>query len=393
MASGISLNFPSSNNPIRVKSTDEYWVHTDSGPLLELMCGNTAFIFGFNNQQIIHAVQQQQQNLSYLLHTEYTSDDNDKLIDLLCGHGKFSGLAWAISGSDGVECATAMNDRYWKEKNPKKTKIVSFAPGYHGITYLARAMRGLESLDSVVVTLAPKWQKLQYRHLYENYCFNLISDLLKNNDDIGAVIMESIPWASGLKPWSNKWWTDIRTLCTELGVNLIIDDVMGGVGKLGAVFSHTLYNIQPDIAVLGKSLTGGYSPLSCACASQEITDVIKNNWEYGHTWQPNMAGVAAALTSLELLDLDRIPKIQNNLYALGVKLKTLGYVTEIVSQGLLCEYILTEKHYITKNKLYASGLSSNYLNNKIVSITVCAPIIAEDEYFQELEFRLIEALT
>jgi hypothetical protein len=92
------------------------------------------------------------------------------------------------------------------------------------------------------------------------------------------------------------------------------------------------------------------------------------------------------------MDLDRIPKIQGNLYALGVKLKTLGYVTEIVSEGLLCEYILAEKHYITKNKLHVSGLSSNYLNNKIVSVTVCAPIIADDVYFQELETRLIRAL-
>ena len=167
----IPLNFPTSNHVLTVTGTDKYWVHTkEYGRLLETQCGNTAFIFGFNNQHIIDKIAQQNNQLSYLVHTNYTSEDNDKLIEILCKHGNFHGIGYAVSGTDGVECAIAMNDYYWSIKDPSKSKIVSFSPGYHGITYLTRALRGTVKIaDKVIVTLAPSWSELKHREPYENY--------------------------------------------------------------------------------------------------------------------------------------------------------------------------------------------------------------------------------
>jgi adenosylmethionine-8-amino-7-oxononanoate aminotransferase len=198
--------------------------------------------------------------------------------------------------------------------------------------------------------------------------------------------MESVPWFDGLRPWSEQWWKDIRNLCTEHNVNLIIDDVMGGMGKLGEVFSHTKYGIQPDIAVLGKSLTGGYSPLSVACTSKEITETIKDTWEYGHTWQPNMMGVAAALASLELLDRDAIAKIENRLTDLYKRLPVNDYVVS----GLLSQF--TSK-LISPKDVHNNGLTCNSVAKTIGSVMMCSPVIADDEYFDELEKRLKSLIT
>ena len=53
------------------------------------------------------------------------------------------------------------------------------------------------------------------------------------------------------------------------------------------------YDVQPDIAALGKSLTAGYTPLGCSVANKKVGDVIKNkDWEFGHTWQPTMTGIS-----------------------------------------------------------------------------------------------------
>ena len=384
----IPLNFPTSNHVLTVTGTDKYWVHTkEYGRLLETQCGNTAFIFGFNNQHIIDKIAQQNNQLSYLVHTNYTSEDNDKLIEILCKHGNFHGIGYAVSGTDGVECAIAMNDYYWSIKDPSKSKIVSFSPGYHGITYLTRALRGTVKIaDKVIVTLAPSWSELKHREPYENYSFNILENLLESNTSIGAVIMESIPWFNGLKPWSEKWWKDIRELCTEHNVNLIIDDVLGGMGKLGEVFSHTRYGIQPDIAVLGKALTGGYSPLSCACTSKEIADTIKDTWEYGHTWQPNMMGVAAALASLELLDTDKINQIENRLIDMYKRLDV-----EYITSGLLSQIIPKTKSFSTE-ELQRNGLTCNTISDSFNYLMLCTPIIADDEYFIHLEQQLEKVL-
>lgn len=379
----IPLNFPTSEHTLHVTGAEKYWVHTkEHGRLLETLCGNTAFIFGFNNKHIIDRITQQQNQLSYLIHTNYTCDDNDKLIELLCNHGNFHGVSYAVSGTDGVECAVAINDYYWKLKGKDKSKIVSFSPGYHGITYLARAMRGSENIkDKVIVTNAPKWPIIKCREVYERYSFNLLQSLLESDKQIGAVIMESIPWFNGLKPWSDKWWKDIRNLCTEHGINLIIDDVMGGMGKLGEVFSHTKYGIQPDIAVLGKSLTGGYSPLSVACTSKEIAETIKDTWEYGHTWQPNMMGVAAALASLELINRDAIINIENKLTDLYKRLSITNYIVS----GLLSQF---PTKLSSSEDLHNNGLTCNAVEKNFRSVMMCTPIIADDEYFDELEKRL-----
>lgn len=389
----IPLNFPTIEHILHVTSTEKYWVHTkEYGRLLETLCGNTAFIFGFNNTHIIDRITQQQNQLSYLVHTNYTCDDNNKLIELLCKHGNFYGVSYAVSGTDGVECAVAINDYYWNLKGEDKSKIVSFSPGYHGITYLARSLRGNTKIeDKVIVATAPKWSLIRYREPHETYSLKILQSLLESDKQIGAVIMESIPWFNGLKPWSDKWWKDIRNLCTEYNVNLIIDDVMGGMGKLGEVFSHTKYGIQPDISVLGKALTGGYSPLSCACVSKEIAETIKDTWEYGHTWQPNMMGVAAALASLELLDNNTIIELEYKLNEMYNRLIAGQFITGYLVNGLLSEFKINPA--ISPKDLHKSGLTCNQLNNQLTSITICTPMIADDEYFTELEKRIIIATT
>ena len=133
--------------------------------------------------------------------------------------------------------------------------------------------------------------------------------------------------------------------------------------------------------MLGKSLTGGYSPLSVACTSKEIAETIKDTWEYGHTWQPNMMGVAAALASLELLDRDAIAKIENRLLDLYQRLPVDDYVVS----GLLSQFTT---NVLSSEDLHNSGLTSNNVTKTFTSLTICTPMIADDEYFDELEKRL-----
>ena len=389
----IALNFPASENILRATGSEKYWIHTEEhGRLLETLCGNTAFIFGFNNRRIIDSITAQQNQLSYLVHTNYTCDDNERLIKQLCTHGNFHGVSYAVSGTDGVECAVAINDYYWTIKGQNKSKIVSFSPGYHGITYLARAMRGTGTIkDKVIVTQAPSWLHLAHRQYYETSALHNLKQLLTADQNIGAVIMESIPWFAGLRPWSEKWWLDIRAMCTEHAVNLIIDDVMGGMGKLGPVFSHSVYGIQPDIAVLGKSLTGGYSPLSVACTSKEIADTIKDTWEYGHTWQPNMMGVAAALTALTMIDTATVNQISERLCAIYDDLKRKKLIDEYLVAGLMSQ-LSFPRHPITPQQLHQNGLTCNFHVPEFTSLMLCTPMIADDEYFVELETRLTKVL-
>jgi adenosylmethionine-8-amino-7-oxononanoate aminotransferase len=387
----MELNFKTTEEvTTEVFKTEGYWIHTNHGKLLDTICGNMSFIYGYDNEFILNRMYEQQRQLAYLnfKHNE-VCQTNDNLVELLCEEGKFKGVGYAVSGTDGVECAVAMNSHYWRQVDPTRKTIVSFAPGYHGATFMCRAFRGEEELPNVKVLRAPEWYKIEDRLEHEIPAFERIKNLLETDKTVGAIIMESIPWAEGIRPWSTKWWNDIRKICTEHGVNLIVDDVMGGMGKLGYRFSHDRYGVQPDIVALGKALTGGFSPLSCACAVERISDVIKDKWDYGHTWQPNMAGVGAALAVWEIFDSKNILDIEDKLTMLGAKLTAMGLVTDFIVIGLIFSYRLTAP--ITSDTYVKHGLTGG--PDIKYSISGCAPAIADAEYFKEFEARLLNALT
>ena len=358
-----------------VVKTERYWTYTNDSKLLDMLCGNTAFIFGYSDTDILRSMNDTRHCVGFLRGvTNETCDANDELIRQLCTIGGFESVSYAVSGSDGVELAISANDQYWQALNKHKPTVVVFNPNYHGTTYLAKIFRGQYASADRCVSVSTLEE---------------LSIALATNDDIGAVLMESCPWIAGITPWSQHHWTTVRSLCDQYSINFIVDDVFGGTGKLGHVFSHQRYNVQPDIAVLGKSLTAGYSPLSCACVNQRITRVVKDNWDYGHTWSPNMAGVGAAISVLRKIDSAQIRNIEGRLDEVGMDILESGLVSKYTNIGLLLEFKLIFNY--SADILIRNGLNGTVSDNN--TIKICAPVIADDEYFSWLTEKLLQALS
>ena len=377
-------------SPHRIIKTDRYWTYTEDNQLVDILCGNTSFIFGYNNTQIFDKMIEVQSTVGFLkgLSNE-TCAAKDELVEHLCKEGNFYSVSWAVSGSDGVEMAFYINDQYWKAKGYYNKSIVVFNPGYHGTTFLAKTFRGVYPRNTQSISVqAPMWDYLEDREFEEHRSLEQLKTLLTNDKSVGAILMEACPWANGIKPWSEKWWQEIRDLCDQHSINFIVDDVFAGVGKLGHYFSHNRYRVQPDICVLGKSLTNGYSPLSCACVNKEITEIVEPYWDYSHTWSPNMGGVGAALAVKDMFDQNQLVTVESRLTTLCNNLLTKGLIKNFVVIGLLAN-ITTNKEYpvdfLIKNNI--NGFVSDGGNLKI-----CAPAIADDEYFEFLEINLQQAL-
>ena len=358
----------------KVIKMEGYWTHTENSKLLDILCGNTAFILGYGHQEIIRSINSVQYSVSFLKgQSNETCDVNDELIQQLCSIGNFASVSWAVSGSDGVELAISTNDQYWKSLGVDKPTVAVFNPNYHGTTYLAKIFRGqYPSVDRCISVSS----------------LDELSSVLATNNKIGAVLMESCPWINRVTPWPQEHWETVRKLCDQYTINFIVDDVFGGTGKLGYVFSHQRYNVQPDIVVLGKSLTAGYSPLSCACVNQRVTDIVKDNWDYGHTWSPNMGGVGAAIETLKYIDSARIQDLENRLTLMGNMLLEKDLIKDYTCIGLLLDLKL--KRTYPEDILIKNGLNGTITEHN--SITICAPIIAGGSYFNYLLEQLTQAL-
>jgi adenosylmethionine-8-amino-7-oxononanoate aminotransferase len=252
---------------------------------------------------------------------------------------------------------------------------------YHGTTMLAKHLRGeYPKLGRSVLVDSPNWQYAYQQHGCEQLTLTKIREQLKKHPDIGCVILETVSWAVVMAPYSKKFWQDLRTICTENNVLMIVDDVAFCWGTNGTMFGYQAYDIQPDICAIGKSLTGGYSPLGAAVCTEAVRSTLNmQSWTHGHTWQPNMSGVAAALSATRQIKslLHRVPDIESRLQAIAeeLDLNSRGANTYI-TYDFDREISMAELGEVAQ---FAASLPGGN------SVKVFAPLTADDEYFAVLK--------
>lgn len=374
----------------KITRTNKYWIHTEKEKLLDVLCGNTAFIFGYNNEYILTKMIDMQSKIAFINDSNFeTCDELELLTQQIFDISRLKGLCWAVSGSDGVECSIYANDQYWKNIGNNKPLLICFDPCYHGATYLERIFRKEYPYEHKIVSLGlPDWAYIEERENAEKIVIEKILEKIQSNNKIGAILMESCPWVGSLKPWSKFWWQSLRKICDDYNINFIVDDTLGGVGKQGYYFSHLKYNVIPDIVSTGKSFTAGYTPLSVSCFSNKINDIVKQSWDFSHTWNPNLAGVGAALAVIEKFSEEDVYKINNRLNKFLLNLQSMGLIENFILQGLMLQIKISTK--IDTDALLINGLNTTIRKNNTVFF--CIPIIADEEYFYEFEFRLTKAL-
>jgi len=367
-----------------VTHTQGSWIHYSNGQrCLDVQCGNMAYILGYQNNEIATAVANNPVNF-IRGNTGETSDDNNKLVKLICELGQWAALTWAVSGSDAVEAAMAMNDTYWQTRGLKKHKILSFAGSYHGTTMLAKHLRGqYEYLNRSVLVPSPSWQYQYQQNGQEKLTLNRVQKTLKENPDIGCLIMETVSWAQHMAPHSTEYWQSLRDICTEHDVLMIVDDVAFCWGTNGTMFGYESYGIQPDICTIGKSLTNGYSPLGAACCNQKVLAQIDiQNWSHGHTWQPNMSGVAAALSATQ-----QIQTLLPQATTIHQRLADIAAELDLNCRGANTFMSFDFDRVISFEELYRLAKFSAALWGDN-SVKVFAPLTADDEYFDALRAGL-----
>jgi adenosylmethionine-8-amino-7-oxononanoate aminotransferase len=375
----------SNETPRRVLETNSYWIKTDIGNMIDTMCGNSAYIWGYNHSKLNHAVNDQLTQVQFL--RARNSETNELVLNVnqkLLSMSGMNGIIWAVSGSDGVEAGLELAYRYWQKRNPNKSKTVSFVPGYHGCTYLAKSLWGARNNDLVINIDAPNWKDDTDKPEAEKYVLDELERIINKDQSIGSVIFETVPWIQGIRPYSTWWWNKLRDLCDKHDILMIADDVWGGFGKVGTAFSHTLHDITPDIVVMGKSITGGYVPSSCALSNSKITETIGDyTWAHGHTWQPQMLGMALTNQVLKMFNFEDVLDIDHKqvqlINKLGLKFRGTGLTKEI----------LIDKKLSNKDFERAGLCNTQYTADSLFLIT---PFCADDEYWYELQLRITKLL-
>jgi len=132
-------------------------------------------------------------------------------------------------------------------------------------------------------------------------CLNSLEEKLKNNPNIVAYMVEPIQGEAGIIVPDNNYFTNVSKLCKKYNVLLIFDEVQTGIGRTGKMLASEIWNVRPDILILGKALSGGMMPISAVLADNEIMELMKPGI-HGSTFGGNPLACKIAIEAVKIIN-------------------------------------------------------------------------------------------
>ena len=247
----------------------------------------------------------------------------NKLVEI--SPGKMSKVFFTSSGSEANETAIKLTKSYFhRTGETNRFKIVSRRGSYHGAT-MGLSPIGFENLEpdqtifpqfptNVYVPL-PVPSNCEFGATSPDECTQKCIDatketILSNNPEtIAAFIADLIPTRPGAAIPGEGYWEQIREICDEFGIILIVDEIVTGFGRTGKMFALEHWNISPDILTLAKGITSSYSPLAATLISEKIANQFNppnKFFKHVFTSSGNPVGSALALKNIEIIEKENL---------------------------------------------------------------------------------------
>ena len=263
----------------------------------------------------------------------------------------------ASDGSSAVEAALKIAFQYWRQvehPQPRKTRYIALGQAYHGDTLGSASVGGIDRYNAVFQPLLFEVYRLPVpdARLLGNdegpklFLDQLESLLADHHEEIAALVIEPcIQAAAGMVFHPAGYLRGVRELTRKYNVLLIADEIVTGCGRTGHMFACESEDVVPDLLCLGKSLAGGYLPLSATIATSEIYEAFLGTFasgrafRHGHTYAGNPVAAAAALASLELLKCAevqaRMSEQMKQLAEILSNINALSHVAAVRQQGMI----------------------------------------------------------
>lgn len=292
------------------------------GPFIEDMDGNIFIDFltgagslpvGHNHPAIVAAAKRQMTEFCHGLDfpTAIKSDFTRAQLEMLPASmtGTMKVHYCGPTGADAVEAAVKLC-----KIATGGDEIISFQGGYHGCTHAALAMTGNRQMKMVAPNRMPGVHFFPFSYcrrcpigLSEDTCeINCISYLRHSLADangglgkLAGVIIEVIQGEGGVIPARKEFVQELRRITAEHGIPLIVDEIQTGCGRTGTWFAFEQYDIEPDVVVTSKGLSGLGLPVAIVLYRKEL-----DTWTPGAhigTFRGNNVAFAAGLELLRLM--------------------------------------------------------------------------------------------
>jgi len=308
------------------------FLFTETGErYLDFSSGIAVTALGHAHPHLIEALTAQANKVWHVSNLHHIPEQ-ERLGRRLCDATFADRVFFANSGAEAVEAAIKAARRYhFKNGAPERYRLITFEGAFHGRTLATIAAGG------------------QAKHL-EGFGppvdgFDQVADFdieaveAAIGEETAGVLLEPIMGEGGMRevPW--RFLQDLRALCDEKGILLVLDEVQTGVGRTGRFYAHEWAGITPDIMATAKGLGGGF-PVG-ACLTTEAVGQAMTPGTHGSTFGGNPLAMAVGNA---VLDIVLEPGFLEGVAQLGLRLKQRlagiadehgDIVEEVRGQGLM----------------------------------------------------------
>ncbi len=262
----------------------------------DFLAGIAVSALGHSHPALVSALQEQ---VGKVLHTSnyYYIEPQATLAEKICSHTCADRVFFGNSGAEANEGAIKLAKIYhYKNGHPERMEIITLKNSFHGRTLATIASTGQKKYQQAYEPLTPG-----FIHVEINDIENLKQTV---NHETGAIMLELVQGESGVHPIDKEYVQQVRKLCDEYDIPLIIDEVQTGMGRTGKLMAYQHFDIEPDIFTMAKALGGGV-PIGALCAKEKYAKYFTPG-DHGSTFGGNFLATTAGNVVFDVFDKENI---------------------------------------------------------------------------------------
>ncbi|MBS4534646.1 acetylornithine/succinylornithine family transaminase [Clostridium sp. D2Q-14] len=346
-----------------IKGDGLYLYDNKGNSYLDMFSGISVNHLGHGNSEIIKNILEQASKYIHLSN-HFASKTVVNLAKLLVENTFASKVFFTNSGTEANEGALKLARKFGRGIDECKIEILSAYNSFHGRTMGGLSLTGQKKYQDSFSPLIP--------HI-THFLYNDVKDLkAKVNHKTCAVFIEIIQGEGGIIEISPYFVKALDELSREYNFLIVVDEIQTGLGRVGGFLASDLYNINPHIITLAKSLGGGL-PLGAMLVSKEIENVLKPG-DHGSTFGGNPVACAAGEVLISEVIQDEFRKktsekskyLFNRLYELQKMYPNV--IKNIRGKGLMIGVDVGEYADTIKNMALDRKLLLNVTNRTVIRL-------------------------
>ena len=270
---------------------------------LDFVQGIAVNTLGHSNPNLIKALNKQSKKLWHVSNA-FIIPEGEKLAKELTSKTFADKVIFVNSGAEANEAAIKVARRYFYSLgNTKKNRILCIKNSFHGRTLANIFASGSKKMTEGFGPNVGGFDHFKYG--------DIKSFKSKITKKTAAVFFETAMGESGIKVHSKKFLKQVRKICNQKNILLILDEVQCGIGRSGKFFAYEFANIKPDIVPIAKGIGGGY-PIGAVLMTKKVSKCMTPG-THGSTYGGNPLAMTVGNAVLsEVFKKNFLKNVRNN---------------------------------------------------------------------------------